>query len=124
MSNNEELEHYLVSDLGFKKNEVAIFLSRCLDVVDLVLDQETGHRAKRLHEGDSEFDFEAIELVLDEESGCRANGFDGDDTDLEYETGELVLEQWSQHQESSYDQDDTILEYQEIEEDDNLKLPK
>lgn len=123
MPNNEELKHCLVSDLGFKKKEVAKFLSGYLDSIDLVLDQESGHGANGLDAGDQEFDFETIELRPEEESGCRANDFNEDDTELEYETSEAVPEQASQPQQGSCDKDDTILEYQEIENDDNLNRP-
>jgi len=123
MPNNEELKHCLVSDLGFKKKEVAKFLSGYLDSIDLVLDQESGHRANGLDAGDQELDFETIELLPDEGSGCRANGFDEDDTELEYETGEIALEHLSQPRQGSNHQDDTILEYQGIEEDDDLDDP-
>ena len=123
MPNNKELKHCLVSDLGFKKKEVAKFLSSYLDSIDLVLDQESGHRANGFDAGDQELDFETIELLPDGESGCRANGFDEDDTELEYETGEITIEHLSQPQQGSNYQDDTILECQGIEEDDNLNYP-
>lgn len=123
MPSNEELKHCLVSDLGFKKKEVAKFLSGYLESIDLVLDQESGHRANGLDAGDQELDFETIELRPDEDSERRANGLDEEDTELEYETGEIALEQWSQPRQGSNDKDDTLLEYQEIEEDDNLNYP-
>jgi hypothetical protein len=149
MPDYDELEQYLVSDLGFNRKVVAKFLSAYLasielarehglgngesfhdeddtnvefETIDMAPDQESVRREDWFDEDDVEFEFDTVDLLLEPKPGHGSDSFDEDDTDLEFEAVDLLLEQGPRNQEIRFGEDDILLDPQGIEESDKLSL--
>jgi hypothetical protein len=141
MPDYDELEQYLVSDLGFNRKVVAKFLSGYLasielarehglgngesfhdeddtnvefETIDMAPDQESVRREDWFDEDDVEFEFDTVDLLLEPKPGHGPDSSDEDDTDLEFDTVDLLLEPKPGHGSDSFDEDDTDLEFEAV----------
>lgn len=137
----DELEQYLVSDLGFNRKVVAKFLRDYLasielarghglgngesfhdqvetDVefktIDVAADQESVQREDSFDEDDFEFEFDTVDLLLEPKAGHGVDRLDEEDTNLEFETVDLLLEAKPGHGPGRSDEDDTNLEFEAV----------
>ena len=137
----DELEQYLVSDLGFNRKVVAKFLGDYLtsielarehglgngeifhdedetDVefktIDVAADQESVHQEDCFDEDDFEFEFDTVDLLLEPRAGHGVDRLDDEDTNLEFDTVDLLLEAKPGHGPGRSDEDDTNLEFEVV----------
>ena len=141
MPDYDQLERYLVSDLGFNRKVVAKFLGDYLasielaceyglgngksfhdedetdvefESIDMAADHESVHREDSFDEDDFEFDFDSVDLLLEPEAGHGSDRLDEDDTNLEFDGVDLLLESKAGHGSDRPDEDDTNLEFEAV----------
>jgi len=141
MPDYDQLEQYLVSDLGFNRKVVAKFLGDYLasielaceyglgngksfhdedetdvefESIDMAADHESVHREDSFDEDDFEFDFDTVDLLLEPEAGHGSDRLDEDDTNLEFDSVDLLLKSKAGHGSDRSDEDDTNLEFEAV----------
>ena len=141
MPDYDQLEQYLVSDLGFNRKVVAKFLGDYLasielaceyglgngksfhdedetdvefETIDMAADHESVHREDSFDEDDFEFEFDTVDLLLEPEAGHGSDRLDEDDTNLEFDSVDLLLESKAGHGSDRPDEDDTNLEFEAV----------
>ena len=141
MPDYDQLEQYLVSDLGFNRKVVAKFLGDYLasielaceyglgngksfhdedetdvefETIDMAADHESVHREDSFDEDDFEFDFDTVDLLLEPEAGHGSDRLDEDDTNLEFDSVDLLLKSKAGHGSDRSDEDDTNLEFEAV----------
>ena len=107
----DQLEQYLVSDLGFNQKVAAKFLGDYLASIELAREYGLGNGKIFHDENETDVEFETIDIAADQESVQREDSFDEDDFEFEFDTVDLLLEPEAGHGSGRLDKDDTNLEF-------------
>jgi hypothetical protein len=110
----DELEQYLVSDLGFNRKVVAKLLGDYLASIELAREHGLGNGESFHDEDETDVEFETIDVAADEASAQREDSFDEDDFEFEVDTVDLLLEAKPGRGSDRLDEDDTNLEFDTV----------
>jgi len=114
LPNCDQLEQYLVSELGFNRKVVAKFLADYFTSIELAREHGLGNRDSFHDEDETDVEFAAIDMAADQESVQRENSFDEDDFEFEFDTVDLLLEAKARPGSDRFDEDDTNLEFDTV----------
>jgi len=104
-----QLEQYLVSDLGFNQKVAAKFHGDYVASIELAREYGLGN-GKIFHgEDETDVEFETIDIAADQETVQREHSFDEDD--FEFDTVDLLLEPKAEHGSDRLDEEDTNLDF-------------
>jgi len=110
----DQLEQYLVSELGFNRKVVAKFLGDYFTSIELAREHGLVNRQSLHDEDETDVEFAAIDIAADLETVRREDSFDEDDFEFEFDTVDLLLEPKARPGSDRLDEDDTNLEFDTV----------
>ena len=110
----DQLEQYLVSELGFNRKVVAKFVGDYFASIELAGEHGLGNREGFHDEDETDVEFAAIDIAADLETVRREDSFDEDDFEFEFDTVDLLLEPKARPGSDRLDEDDTNLEFDTV----------
>jgi len=110
----DQLEQYLVSELGFNRKVVAKFVGDYFTSIELAREHGLVNRQSLHDEDETDVEFAAIDIAADLETVRREDSFDEDDFEFEFDTVDLLLEPKARPGSDRLDEDDTNLEFDTV----------
>ncbi len=110
----DQLEQYLVCELGFNRKVVAKFLGDYFTSIELAREHGLVNRQSLHDEDETDVEFAAIDMAADLETVRREDSFDEDDFEFEFDTVDLLLEPKARPGSDRFDEDDTNLEFDTV----------